>query len=577
MKTKEIKYIDLDESKLVLLRERIKKRELVDEDYDFYLDALDSICTYTALIKDKKNTINRLRAMLFGAKTESRSNLGKTLLKQAEATIEAKSAAEVIDLAATKDEMSPKVDSTIKQKKKGHGRNGAAAYTGAERNIIPLSGLKKGQPCPKCLGQGSKLYDNVVPGVLIRLHGQPPVGCTIHLLEKLRCNICGEIFTAVPPEDIGTETYAPSVATIIGVLKYGSGFPFNRLARIQQDFGIPLPASTQWKLVAEQANRAIKPAFKEMERQAADGGLMHNDDTGAVVLELLPKSEEKSAAEKPQPQEGEKGEKTTEKSTHKGVFTTSILSVFETYTIALFYTGNNHAGINLNTLLKLRTSTLSFPLLMCDALDRNVPKDFLVDLCNCLTHGRRKFVEVAPEFMEECLHVIELLAQVYRNDKFTNEQKLSPEERLIYHQTNSASIMEKLHDYITDQLKSKKVEPNSGLGCAMQYMLNHWDKLTRFLHVAGAPLDNNVCERALKMAILHRKNALFYKTMNGARVGDMYMSIIQTCRLCHVDPYRYILALDENCDLVKANPAAWMPWNYHEALAEKIPKIPNAA
>ena len=57
-------------------------------------------------------------------------------------------------------------------------------------------------------------------------------------------------------------------------------------------------------------------------------------------------------------------------------------------------------------------------------------------------------------------------------------------------------------------------------------MLNHWEKLTRFLHVPGAPLDNSIRERALKKAILHRKNALFYKTQRGARVGDMYMSLI---------------------------------------------------
>ncbi|MFO8002854.1 transposase, partial [Thioalkalivibrio sp.] len=80
-------------------------------------------------------------------------------------------------------------------------------------------------------------------------------------------------------------------------------------------------------------------------------------------------------------------------------------------------------------------------------------------------------------------------------------------------------------------MEKKLVEPNSGLGKAIKYMLKHWKKLTRFLEVPGTPLDNNIAERALKYAILHRKNALFYKTQNGAKVGDLFMSLIHTCQL----------------------------------------------
>ncbi len=75
------------------------------------------------------------------------------------------------------------------------------------------------------------------------------------------------------------------------------------------------------------------------------------------------------------------------------------------------------------------------------------------------------------------------------------------------------------------------MEPNSGLGKAISYMLRQWPALTLFLREPGAPLDNNLCERALKKAILHRKNSLFYKTLNGAEVGDLYMSLIHTCEL----------------------------------------------
>ena len=112
-----------------------------------------------------------------------------------------------------------------------------------------------------------------------------------------------------------------------------------------------------------------------------------------------------------------------------------------------------------------------------------------------------------------------------------------------------------------------RVEPNSGLGQAITYMQNHWEKLTLFLRVPGAPLDNNLCERALKKAILHRKNSLFYRTLNGAQVGDLFMSLIHTAELHQVEPFDYLVALQRHDAAVALDPAAWMPWNYTATLA----------
>ncbi len=116
------------------------------------------------------------------------------------------------------------------------------------------------------------------------------------------------------------------------------------------------------------------------------------------------------------------------------------------------------------------------------------------------------------------------------------------------------------------QLDQKRVEPNSGLGQAFNYMLKHWDPLTLFLRQAGAPLDNNLCERALKMAILHRKNSMGYKTQNGARLGDMFMSLIHTCRLCAANPLDYLNALQRHAKEALEHPTRWLPWNYEQAL-----------
>ena len=117
------------------------------------------------------------------------------------------------------------------------------------------------------------------------------------------------------------------------------------------------------------------------------------------------------------------------------------------------------------------------------------------------------------------------------------------------------------------QFDERLVEPNSGLGAAINYLRKHWRQLTLFLQQAGAPLDNNLCERALKKAILHRKNALFYKTQNGADVGDLYMSLIHTCELCGANPFDYLTQLQRHADAVAAAPQHWLPWNYRATLA----------
>ena len=127
--------------------------------------------------------------------------------------------------------------------------------------------------------------------------------------------------------------------------------------------------------------------------------------------------------------------------------------------------------------------------------------------------------------------------------------------------------MQDLHDWLARQLVEKWTDPNSALGGAIGYMLKHWDQLTLFLRQAGAPLDNNVCERALKKAILHRKNALFYRTRNGARVGDLFMSLIYTCQLNGATPFEYLTELQRRGDELAASPERWMPWNFRDAPA----------
>src|SRR5260370_8018110 len=119
---------------------------------------------------------------------------------------------------------------------------------------------------------------------------------------------------------------------------------------------------------------------------------------------------------------------------------------------------------------------------------------------------------------------------------------------------------------MTDQLRGHKRETKWGVGKARTYLLRHWRPLTLFLRQAGAPLDNNLVERAIKKAVLHRKNALFYRTINGAQVGDLFMSIIHTCELNGVNSFDYLTELQRHATKLLANPPEWMPCTYRTSL-----------
>jgi len=427
----------------------------------------------------------------------------------------------------------------------GHGRNAARAFTGAERVPVQHAQLKPGDPCPEC--RKGRVYRQKEPKTLIRIVGQAPLKATVFEMERLRCNACCQMFTAAEPAGVGAGKYDMTAVAMIALLKYGTGMPFNRMERLETQLGIPLPAATQWGLMKPAAG-SLKPILDELIRQAAQGRVMHNDDTSMRVLKLVRGADDGRT----------------------GVFTSGIVSICAGgWKIALYFTGWKHAGENLADVLKQRAAESEAPIQMCDALSRNSPKLIETLLANCLAHGRRQFTEIAESFPDECRHVLESLGGVYGFDAEAKERGLTAEERLTFHQTHSAPVMEDLHQWMEVQFAEHKTEPNSGLGKAISYLLRHWVKLTLFLRQAGAPLDNNIVERALKKAILHRKNALFYKTMNGARLGDLCMSLIHTCELNRVNPFDYLTELLRHPAEVAVRPANWMPWNYRrDAAAE---------
>jgi transposase len=547
--------LEVDSTQLEEVLRRVEQVQGLDEKDTKLIRAVFASYLYVAeLVEDKNTTIRRLRQLFFGARTEKTSTVVGRQFEESETTASRNTTAG--EQAAAESDPNNSRAADTGSTGPGHGRKSADAYSGADRIDVPHPTLRAGDACPAC-GQGT-VYDKT-PGVVVRITGQPPLTATIYRLQKVRCHLCGQVFTAPAPAEADNGKYDATAGSMIGLLKYGSGLPFNRLEGLQGYLEIPLPASTQWDIVQAVATK-LAPAFEELIRQAAQGEVLHNDDTTVKILELM------GQRDQPETLAGARGE-ANDADERSGLFTTGVVALRDGRRVALFFSGRRHAGENLAEVLRLRAADLPPPIQMCDALSRNLPCELETILAHCLAHARRQFVDVYDRFPEQCRHLLEALSVVYRNDATARERQLSPEARLHFHQERSQQPMEQLHNWLRRQLDEKQTEPNSALGGAIRYMLRHWDKLTLFLRQAGAPLDNNVCERALKKAILHRKNALFYKTQNGARVGDLFMSLIYTCQLNEINPFEYLTELQRHAGRAAANPDLWMPWNYREALA----------
>ena len=517
MSVKPPKKIKMSKAQMRALKERIKRRRLDESDWEVIEAAVDTVDCLSEVIEEKNASIGRLCKYLIGAPTETARNVLKNEKQQPE----------------------PKTP----QKRKGHGRKPATEYKGATKITIDHPTLSAGNLCPEC--EKGKVYELSMPSVSVYIQGEAPLKATVYERMRLRCNLCGRIYAPELPAEVADKKYDESAAAVVAVLKYGCGMPFNRLARLQDNLDNPVPASTQWDML-NSAAIALAPVFDALMSFAAQGELIHNDDTHMKVLSYLKQQDPES--------------------TRKGIFTTGIVSKWQGRRIALFMTGRNHAGENLNELLKRRATGLPPPIQMCDGLSRNKSEDFELIVANCMAHARRQFVEIINSFPDECAYMIERLGKVYHHEAMAREQNMSDEERLAWHKRLSGPIMDELELWCEKQIDEKIVEPNSGLGKAIKYMQKRWDKLTRFLKIPGAPLDNNICERALKYAICNRKNALFYKTQRGAYVGDLFMSLIHTCQLQGINPLKYLAWLLKNVKELGKSPEGFMPWNYDPQL-----------
>lgn len=534
--------VTLNEEEVKVLEEHLSSGNLTEADRHVLKDILQFYRWLQWALQETKLSIHRLRSLFGFKKTEKSCNLPS--FEECEALIE-EDFDKKKDLEPSNDNIAPTPSETSEdKKKKGHGRLSHEAYTNAKVVEQKHESLRPGDPCPEDCG--GKLY-SIDSRPLVCIEGNSLLSATKYLLEQLRCALCGKVFTAHTDK----KKYDESVGASIAIMKNYAGMPFKRMETLQNMVGVPMSDATQWD-ITDRLAQDVSPVYGVIVDMAAQGALIHHDDTTLRILSVIQENKSKSNKER------------------KGTYTTGILSFVEGIIIALFMSGRQHSGENMTDLLNKRSRDAGMLMRMCDALSANLCVYFEALVLHCLAHARRKFYEIYDYFPKECGFVIAILAKVYHHDAMSKRKNMTPQERLIFHQTHSAPLLKKLKEWLILGLEEKRVEPNSSLGKAFLYMLKHWDRLTGFLRIEGAPLDNNIAERALKVPIRSRKSSLFYKTEYGAFVGSMMTSLIHTCVLAKENPHHYLIELQKNRKEVAKKPEEWLPWNYRATLDKKV-------
>lgn len=375
---------------------------------------------------------------------------------------------------------------------------------------------------------------------LLEFKAAAPVDVERYRKKVLRCNACGMEQMHNKQVIKWTNSARSSIA-----LQKIYGMPFYRLSEMQTMYGVPIASSTLWYQVEGLWNDCAKDIVQQLFFLAGESDKLYSDDTTARILEVI--SEKKQSNKK-----------------IRSCHTTTIRAETVDGPIVLFVSDQKYCGENLDGILSGRINTKPVKL-MTDASNQNNPSVEGVDIIHskCLAHGRRKFYDIKDYYPNECNYFLEQIALIYGNE--TKAKRLGAAERLAYHKANSAEPINNIYNMIAHLFDTKAVEPNSALGKAMQYWLNHKDGLTKFLEVADVAIDNNTSEQALKKIILQRKNSLFFKTKDSAKILNGMSSIVSTCQEQGINAFAYLNMIQEKANEVRKDPGKFLPWMLSQA------------
>jgi hypothetical protein len=361
------------------------------------------------------------------------------------------------------------------------------------------------------------------------------------------------------------------------VMHYFGGAPFKRIESLHEGWGVPMPDANQWQVVSA-GDDLLLPLYKALEQHAIQKATNFRiDDTGSMVIAIQKQIDAELAAL-------ESLGKST-KDVRTGINATGLYWETPNGPVILFYTGRHHTGEIVDRVLRHRL--LSSPkLVKCtDGASKNFDHEHADQLVEstCNAHAFLKFRAIKDKHPLEYAEAGRVYQQVFDHDDEAKALGLSPVDRMLYHRKHSKPLLEQLKKICQEKITSKRVEPSSRLWEPLTFIINQWDRLTRFCDVPGVPLDTNLVEQALIMPVRYLAGSFNYQTEDGAVVGDHAMSLIATARANDVEPVAW-LAECLRCHVDLAHrPEHYLPWVYRERLerantsgaAPRAPPLPR--
>lgn len=432
-----------------------------------------------------------------------------------------------------------------------HGRRGPEAFKKLVHEHHAHRQLAVGDVCPECAR--GRLYKHA-PDEFTIVTGQSPLVATRHTVECLRCSLCKSVFKAPLPEPLladGVEIrplYSYSAVAMVVFYRFFAGLPMHRQDKLQRALGVPVPDASIWDMCERFADVA-RLVVRELHRLAADAILFFGDDTGAKILDTRWKV-------KPRRKDGELELRT-------GCHTTCVIAVTpDNRAITLFATGIHHTGEVMDLVVGQRTPGLSPPVFMGDCISSNTVTKSVVLYAGCNAHAVRKFKELADRYPEHSGYALERYEKIFKIEADCRAQGLCPEARRDRHKRESLPLLHEICEHGHELLEGHKIEPNSDIAGAYKYIIENLRRLSAFAREPHAPLDNNRCERELKIIIQLRDTARYFRNTVGAGVADCTLTLGATGLAAGANLPDYFTALQRNAADVRAHPDRWLPWCY---------------
>jgi len=530
MTTKKVAEIDRGSlSELIARVEHAIEHELAlsVEDMKLLLHAITTLCTLQANMEQDDITLHKLRKLLGMIKQSEKRSQNRSQSKSKN-----KSKHKKPRVSSTKSAKAPQV---VYHKMMAH---------------------HKGDVCPAC--SRGKLY-KFEPNKLLRITGHARYEAVHHIVEQLRCNACEQLYKAPLPESVladgdAEQNYGYTARALMVIDKFFTGIPYYHQSTLACLLGYSITASTIYDQCEYVANDVI-PVVYELKRLSADAPRLLIDDTRHRILTQQPELRDRPNG---------KGQQL-----RTGVYCSGLIAILaDGHEIILFETSLGHAGEHLAGILEKRAETLPPPVVMCDASSSNGVVNRQIILCYCNAHARRQFFDLEKIYPKDIGWVLDTYGKIWEHEETIRAEEMNDAARLVYHQTHSLPVMKSLYDWALNKRNGKAFEEHSAYGKAINYFLKHYDNLVKFCEVEGAYIDNNRMEEKLKIPIRGRKTAHFFKTVNGAGVGNVLTSLLATTAQASENVYDYFVALQKHRDQVKAEPAAWLPWTYRNTLAK---------